>query len=406
MSSVPPPPKNRRQFVRTNVSLGERVASFIVIGLMVAIGGYVGWKGRHFDPGLYLVRTESLDTTKAEVKGEAGTVRTADARPEVAVATATPADSGTPAVPKAEGATAASGAEGGTAPDAAGAETPAEGAASGPPIKGEPLVVKVADSQPMGDTEFYGPNNLYEKIDGRAPAYLTFNFQQLRCRSFSVTGEAGSYVDVYEYRFDTPINAFGMFAIERDAKGKPLDFAPDGYAGEMGYFFRQGVVYVQIIASDQNGKTMAVAKALAEDRAKSLVADDAGLDGRRRLPSTGLDPATVQFVQDNAQGQDFLKNVFQAVYDYKGKKLPFFIMATKPAEAAAGFKSFQDFCGKYGGTAKALPEVNGAKVFTAENFGTFKVVFQREGELGGVFDADDVDKAREFVEEYLRGELQ
>jgi hypothetical protein len=247
---------------------------------------------------------------------------------------------------------------------------------------------------------------LFEKIDGRAPAYLTFNFQQLRCRSFSVTGAAGSYVDVYEYRFDTPINTFGMFAIERDPKGKGLDFAPDGYSGDMGYFFRQGVVYVQIIASDQNPKTMALALALAQDRAKNLKADDSGLDGRRRLPSTGLDPATVQFVQENAQGQDFLKNVFQAVYDFKGKKLPFFIMVTKPEEAATAFKSFQDFCGKFGGTTKTLPDVNGAKVFSAENFGTFKVIFQRDGQLGGVFDADDVDKGRQFVEEYLRGELQ
>jgi len=395
--SVTTPPKNRRQFVRTRVTLVERVASVVCLVLLAAIGGYVLWKGKHFDPALYSVRTESLQTTTNEVKGEDGTVRAADARPELEAAVA----------PKPEAMVASGGAEAAPAPDAsASAEGSAEGSASGPPIKGDPLEVNLPGTSPMSDTEFYGPNNLFEKIDGRAPAYLTFNFQGLRCRSFSVTGAAGSYVDVYEYRFDTPINAFGMFAIERDANGKPLDFAPDGYSGELGYYFRQGIVYVQIIASDQNAKTMALAKALAMDRAKNLKADDTGLDGRRRLPSTGLDPATVQFVQENAQGQDFLKNVFQAIYDYKGKKLPFFIMVTKPEDAAAAFKSFQEFCGKFGGTTKSLPDVNGAKIFTAENFGTFKIVFQREGQIGGVFDADDIDKGRQFVEQYLRGELQ
>jgi hypothetical protein len=264
----------------------------------------------------------------------------------------------------------------------------------------------VAGIKPMGDTEFYSADTLYEKIDGRAPAYLGFNFQNLRTRSFEVLGAAGSFVDVYEYHFDTPINAFGMFALERDPKGAALDFAPDGYAGELGYYFRQGACYVQIIASDTKEKTIALAKAVAQDRAKAIPADNAGLDGRRRLPAAGLDPASVQFVQDNALGQEFLKNVFQATYAFGGRKLPFFVMAAPPDEAAAAWKSFLEFSGKYGGTVTPLPDANGAKLFQAENFGTFKVIYQKDGAVGGVFDADDAAKAREFVEKYLAGGIQ
>jgi hypothetical protein len=287
-----------------------------------------------------------------------------------------------------------------------GAVEGAAGAAPAPAAKGEPLEIKLAGLKPMSDTEFYSADNLFEKIDGRAPAYLNFNFQNLRCRSFSVVGSAGSFVDVYEYRFDTPVNAFGMFSLERDPKGEPLAFAPDGYASGMGFFFRQGPRYVQVTASDQNAKTLELAKAIAENRAKNLPSDDTGLDARRRLPVTGLDPASVQFVQENAQGQAFLKNVFQASYDFAGKKLPFFLMVTTPADAAAAWKSYLDFSGKYGGTATALPDVNGAKVFMAQNFGTWKVIYQRDGEIGGVFDAADGDQAREFVEKYLAGKLK
>ena len=198
-------------------------------------------------------------------------------------------------------------------------------------------------------------------------------------------------MDVYEYRFDTPINAFGMFALERDPKGTPLAFAPDGYISGMGFFFRQGPRYIQVLASDQKAKTLELAKAIAEDRAKNLPADNTGLDARRRLPADGLEPTSVQFVQENAQGQEFLKNVFQAKYDFDGKKLPFFLMVTTPAEAAAAWKSYQDFAGKFGGMVTALPDVAGAKVFEAQNFGTWKVIYQRDGEIGGVVDADDED---------------
>ena len=214
-----------------------------------------------------------------------------------------------------------------------------------------------------------------------------------------------SYVDVYEYRFDSPVDAFGMFALERDPKGAPLDFAPDGYSGEMGYFFRQGAVYVQVIASDLKAGTLALTKAVAQNRAKELPADDSGLAGRRKLPAAGMIADTVAFVPENAQGQAAFKDVFQAKYNFDGAELPYFIMITAPDDAAKAWKSFQDFCGRFG-KVEALPDVNGGKIFSAQVFGKWKVVYQREGELGGVFDAVDADKARAFVEKYLRGEIK
>ena len=258
----------------------------------------------------------------------------------------------------------------------------------------------------MGKTEFYNAQNLFEKIDGRSPAYEAFNVQQLRSRSFGLDGSGGSYVDVYEYRFDTPINAFGMFAQERDPKGKPLDFATDGYASEMGFFFRQGAIYVQLLCSDQKPATLAAAKAIAENRMKVLPADDTGLAARRKLPAAGMIADSVTFVPENALGQSFLNNVFQATYDFNGTKLTFFLMATTPDAAAAAWKSFLTFSGKYGGTANELPAVGDAKIFSAQNFGKSKIIYQRAGEIGGIIDAADADVARQFVEKYLAGEIK
>jgi len=379
----PLPTGNRKTFRRTKVPATERIAGAVIVVLLGVIGVAIFTKGRHYDPNRFMLRTSALQSTVAEVKGKSGTAGGADAASGMsrAPAKATPAGESD--------------------------SEPAEGhaMAASPAAKGEPLEIKLDGLQPMGDTEFYGADTLFEKIDGRAPAYLNFNFQQLRCRSFSVTGAANSFVDVYEYLFDTPVNAFGMFALERDPKGGSLPFAPDGYASGMGFFFRQGATYFQVLASDQKAKTLELAKAIAENRAKSLPANDAGLDARRRLPATGLDPGSVQFVLENAQGQSFLNNVFQANYDFAGKKLPFFIMVTSAADAADAWKSYLDFAGRFGGKAEVLPDMNGAKVFAAQNFGAWKVIYQRDGELGGVYDAGDLDSARQFVEKYLEGKL-
>ena len=388
-SPAKPAAGGRKNFHRTRVPVAERATSVILLVLLVAIGLAIYRKGQHFDPNLYAVRTDALKSTATAVEGKNGTASSAP--------TTTPVADEVPKV---------------VAKPAGGEEGAAEGGAEGgsavapkTAVKGEPMEIALAGTKPMGDTEFYSADNLYEKIDGRAPAYQSFNVQALRCRSFAVNAAAGSFVDVYEYRFDTPVNAFGMFALERDPKGKPLTIAPDGYAAEMGYFFRQGAVYVQIIASDVKPETLAIAKSLADIRAKDLPADDKGLAGRRKLPADGMIADSVSYVPENAQGLSALKDVFQAKYKFDGAEIPFFIMVATPDDAASAAKSFQNFCTKFG-TVENLPEASGAKLFRAQVFGKWKVVYQRDGELGGAFDADNADKARMFIEKYLRGELK
>jgi hypothetical protein len=379
----------RKQFVRTRVPLAESVSCAVILILIVTIGLAIWHKGKVFDPNLYSVRNDALKSTALAVEGKNGTAPTTAQTAPVAVEAT-----------KAVAEKTASGQE--PAPDA-GAEGSSD--APKPAAKGEPLEIALTGTKPMGDTEFYTADSLYEKIDGRAPAYQSFNVVGLRCRSFAVNAAPGSYVDVYEYRFDNPVDAFGMFSQERDPKGKPLEIVADGYAADMGYFFRQGAVYVQIIASDTKPETLAKAKSIADIRAKDLPVDDKGLAGRKKLPADGMIADSVAYVPENAQGQSALKEVFQAKYKFDGAEIPFFVMVASADEAAKAWQSFQDFCGKFG-TAENLPDVNGGKIFRAQVFGKWKVVYQRDGELGGAFDAADGDQARAFIEKYLRGELK
>jgi hypothetical protein len=114
---------------------------------------------------------------------------------------------------------------------------------------------------------------------------------------------------------------------------------------------------------------------------------------------------SVSFVPENAQGQSAFKDVFQAKYKFDGAEIPFFIMVTTPDDAAKAWKGFQGFCAQFG-KVENLPDASGGKIFSAQVFGKWKVIYQREGELGGAFDVENLDKARAFVEKYLRGEVK
>lgn len=363
------PASGRKAFRRSQVPLAERIAGIAVVCLLAGIGAAVWVQGRLFHPGRYSPSEASLASTKTSVS-----------LPATASHTRAPA-----AAPAAEAAE----------------DGYAEVASEAPAAPAPKYALEVPGASPMGDTEFYSAETLYEKINGRAPAYLDFGFQQLRSRSFVLPD--GGFADVYEYRMDSPVNAFGIFALERDPAGQPLEFAADGYSGEMGYFFRQGDRYVQVIASDQNPATVALAKSVSEHLARTIPANDAGLDARKRLPSAGMRPESVTYIQENALGQGFLKDVFQASYQFEGKSFTFFLMVTTPEAAAIAWDEFLAFSSRFGGTAEVMPDIAGARVFQAQNFGKGKWVYQRDGEVGGVIDATDPAAARAFLERVLAG---
>ena len=60
-------PGYRRDCVRTKVPLAESVASVIILLLLAGIGVVIVIKGKHFDPNLFTVRTDSLKSTSAAV---------------------------------------------------------------------------------------------------------------------------------------------------------------------------------------------------------------------------------------------------------------------------------------------------------------------------------------------------
>ena len=416
MTSSPPEPAkkatkpagaSRKDFVRTKISLGENIVSVVILLLIVGIGIGVAIEGAHFNPDLYTVRSGSLDATAAPVIGKSQTVLAQAGAPAAAPApdAATPADKpSTPAAAPSDMAPSDS-AEGPAPAASGGAEGTPASAPAAAAIPNVPMDITLAASSRCRTRNFTPLTLFTKKSTAARPLTRPSTCNKLRCRTFSVLAASGSYVDVNEYRFDSPLDAFGMFASERDPQGKSVDFAPDGYSSGMGYFFRQGPVYVQIIASDQKPETLAIATALAQNRAKTLPVDDTGVAGRRELPAAGMVADSVAFVLDNAQGQSSLKNVFQAKYNFEGTTFSFFIMVTPDDSATTAWASFQKFCGGFG-KVELLPDVNGAKIFRAQLFGKWKVVYLRDKELGGVFDATDSEKARAFVEQYLQGQIK
>ncbi len=364
----------KKGFVRTNIPLRERVAGWVVLAILIAIGVAIIWKGNHYDPGKFALRPEALSSTAEEVTGKASTIREAMVE------------------------------QSGRADDAEYEQSINEPHSGSSSVScGESLNVDVAGVDPISDTEFYTAETLFEKINGRAPAYFEFEFQSLRARSFGISGNEGSFIDVLEFEMSSPVTAFGIFSAERDENGEALDFADDGYKSEMGYFLRQGPRYVQIIASDQNPETLRLAEAVARDRALNLSSSNEGLAAMQQLPKEGMIKGSMEFVQSNAFGQAALHGVYQARYVFEGTEINFFVMLSSPSEARAAWQEYRDFAGKYGEVHEDSLEANGALIFIAESFGNWLAIYFWDDQIGGVVEAPSKEAAQGFVMTFLKG---
>lgn len=349
----------RKAFYRTGISRKEKSVGSVILLLLAAIFAGILLSGRHYDATKYTGDAGALESTRQAVDGKAATLREqADLRSnELAI----------------------------------GERAPAAGAAA------QTLPALVESLVPMGPEEHYTEDTLYEKINGRAPAYFEYNFQELTARSFSVAGSSGAFVDIFLYRMDSPLNAFGIFSAERDPSGEPLDFVDDGYLSGMGFFLRAGPVYAQILASSTDAEVLSAAEAYTRNLVATLPVDDSGMGGREFLPTAGRIPGSATYINENAYGQAVLNAVYEARYTVDETELTAFAQQSPDRETArTNWETLRDFYSRYGSLEEEF-EAGGASVFIGEVFGEWNVVYIRDTVLSGVVNSPDRQAARDFI---------
>lgn len=357
---------NIRAFRRTEISPREQIIGGGILLLLVAVGAGIAIKGTRYDPATYTGDVGALESTRQAVEGKAATLRNeVDLR---------------------------SYEQGGVATGAAAAAT-----ATAIPALVETLV-------PMGPTEHYTEETLFEKINGRAPAYFEYNFQELNSRSFTIEGVPGEYLDVYLFRMDTPLNAFGIFSAERDPTAAAVDFTMDGYRSEMGYFLRAGDVYAQILASSTTPAVMDKAEAFARELTGFLPESTAGMEGRLLLPAENQIPGSLTFINDNAYGQAVLTEVFEAQYAVDGNTFTLFAQTTPDAASAqSNWETLKAFYSNYG-SVESTETIGEARLFVGDMFGEWSIIYTRDNAVSGIMNTTDKEAALEYLLSQLPSE--
>lgn len=104
-------------------------------------------------------------------------------------------------------------------------------------------------SRAQASPSFYGPENLYQYIDGGADIYLLYDFKSLLHQNFK-SGAAELTVDIYE--MGNIEDAFGIYAAERSPTYKFVSIGGEGYRDQGVFNFFQDHYYVKLSGSGAN----------------------------------------------------------------------------------------------------------------------------------------------------------
>jgi hypothetical protein len=247
------------------------------------------------------------------------------------------------------------------------------------------------DFKPTGKAEIYDNDNLYEKIDGKAPMYQDTGFVKLTTQRFasSVNSEPG--FEQYLFDMGNTRNAFSVYSRQKraDVVDIPdLDAKGFAYKTTNSVYIVHGQYYIEMVGFAESDELINAMSGIAQKMIATLPVDE-----KDKITEIGIFPAeieqgSVQLQIIDAYGFDGLTDTWSAKYKVNDKTVTiFFSKRSNADEAKKVAKSYYDFLMS-----------NGAKVVDAETsvldfMGSTEIVFAAGSFVGGVHEADDRNAA-------------
>jgi hypothetical protein len=193
-----------------------------------------------------------------------------------------------------------------------------------------------------GKVKVYGPDNLWEYINGAAERFVMYGFQMLRYREFS---KEDLMMTTEIYDMGSPLNAFGIYSTERAEEGKRLSIGTEALTGPSHCLLLKDRYYIKVIMlrgllDDESGQ--ALLKSIEPHiKGKSGLPPELSV-----LPTQERVPGSEKYVTESYMGLSELKNVLFADYeDSKGNE--YRVIGVMPAPGATVEEVWEKLSGKW-----------------------------------------------------------
>lgn len=220
-----------------------------------------------------------------------------------------------------------------------------------PPTAGmssEPSALLPAPGEVPGWTisqkaSIYGPENLWQFIDGAADRYLVYGFEEAAASEYAQEG-TGSRMLIDIYRMKNPLNAYGIYTQERSPDCRYAKVGNEGYSTGTTLNFWAGPYYVKITAFEEKEAIGQEMTRLAGAVAAKVTVPGVEPAEIGYFPRTDLLPGTMTYVPANVLGQSYFVNGFEAKYRSQGIDYRMILIALEsPVAAKRAIARYREF---------------------------------------------------------------
>jgi hypothetical protein len=255
----------------------------------------------------------------------------------------------------------------------------------------------------LSKTGVYNPENLYEKINGKAPLYTESGFEKLSTQRFVSTADESLWAELYVYNMGTVKNAFSVYSVQRRAEAEPFGPMRFAYRTANALYFVHGKYYVELVGSAESAELFrAMAEVTRKIRANLTIDPNAAIGELALFPEEDFVAGSVKLYLLNAFGSEGLTDTFTARYKLDDETVAAFLSRrSDPQDAQAVAKGYYEFLINNGATpAQTAKKILEGKI--VDFYGTTEIVFSIGPFVIGIHEADNQQAAEQLAERLLR----
>jgi Family of unknown function (DUF6599) len=240
--------------------------------------------------------------------------------------------------------------------------------AATPDANRQDMLQLIAEPLPAGAVAkqsaiFYGPDNLYEYMDGAADIFVLYGVHQLlhvdlRAKAADIS------VDVFD--MGSPDTAFGMYAAERSPDSHFIAIGAEGYQYEGMLNFLQDRYYVKLLGFGDGAD--AVLEAFARALSARIGTNPEFPALLFKLPAKNRKPHSEQYMPTDPLGHSFLGPAYVVAYTSGGQESKLFVtVARDAADAQQRLKQLEQHFTKTG-HCQLAPELGEGAIRASNSF--------------------------------------
>ena len=250
--------------------------------------------------------------------------------------------------------------------------------------------------KPFSGPSSYTADNLYEKINGKAPLYLESGFEKLFTRRLISSRDDDLWMELFVYDMGTAKNSFSVYGIQKRPDSESLPGMQFAYKTANGLYLAAGRYYVEMVGSSASEILAAAMLELAERINTSAAVGDTTIPELELFGKEGLTAGSIKLHPAGVFGFDGLSDPITAQYQLDTETVTaFFSKRSSSREALQLARQYYQFLLDNGGRDISTDQTD---VKLVDFYGTIEIIRHKGEFVFGVHEARDAKSAVKLTE--------